>query len=781
MSGRAEDEASRFGSRLLSLLSGLTIRQKLMAIVMSISVSTLLVACLLFVVFQYQMSKNRLVEDLRALTRIAGDQSSVSFDFGQPDDAKSILQSLRIKPSVLSACLYSPEGQLLTADSTDDGAAASACPGSLQRTPKGGGHFFASGALEIVQPIMRRGDDHLLGWIYVRSSVEELNEIVLRSSLAILFIGIALGAVAFALSARLQEVISGPLRRLATTASEVRENQDLTLRAVKRYDDEVGDLVDSFNAMLRQLQIRSQERRKAEAALRESEERFRQMAENIREVFWMTNADLSQVLYVSPAYEEIWGRSCQSWYDHPKSFLDAVHAEDSERIRSSFLDGVRESDFHNEFRIERPDGSVRWILDHSFPIRDSQGRVCRLAGIARDVTEVKRLEVQFRQAQKMEAIGRLAGGVAHDFNNLLMIIRGRCEMLLADLKGQDPLLKQVEEIHWASDRAASLTGQLLAFSRKQVMQPRILDLDGVVKGAEKMLRRLIGEDIDLRVEVHPDLGRIKADPGQVEQVLMNLAVNARDAMPEGGELTIHAGNVDYAESVDDGESASRPGDYVLISVRDQGIGMSDEVKARIFEPFFTTKEVGKGTGLGLATVYGIVKQSGGTISFESELSQGTTFHVFLPRVSQSEERDSSAVDSLHPTDSGWETVLLVEDEEGVRALTAQFLKLEGYKVLEAEDGGKALELSRRHAGDIHLLLTDMVMPGMSGPQLADRMLQSRPDVKILFVSGYTDDTIARNGGLEGAPFLQKPFSRGELVGKIRKVLDADAVPAGLRR
>jgi PAS domain S-box-containing protein len=396
-------------------------------------------------------------------------------------------------------------------------------------------------------------------------------------------------------------------------------------------------------------------------------------------------------------------------------------------------------------------------------VRDISERVQR-------ETEAKKLQAQLLHAQRMESIGRLAGGVAHDFNNLLTIISGYSEVLLNQLPPGDPLRLPAEQIRKSGERAAGLTRQILAFSRQQVLQPQVLDLNSTVAEMNKMLRRLIGEDIDLAVSLDPDLGQVKADPGQIEQVLINLAVNARDAMPAGGHLTIETRNVAFEETSAGQRAEVRTGPYVLLAVSDTGGGMVPEVKARIFEPFFTTKEVGKGTGLGLATVYGIVKQSGGFIEVYSEVGRGTAFKIYLPRVAESVTARGSAPD-VRRAPGGTESVLLAEDEEGVRAIARMALQESGYTVLEAQDGDEALRVGQQHAGSIHLLVTDVVMPKMGGRRLADLLTASRPDLKVLYLSGYTDDAVVRHGAMPtGTAFLQKPFTLTALARKVREVL-----------
>jgi CheY-like chemotaxis protein len=375
----------------------------------------------------------------------------------------------------------------------------------------------------------------------------------------------------------------------------------------------------------------------------------------------------------------------------------------------------------------------------------------------------------------MEAVGRLAGGVAHDFNNLLTVIKGYSELMLEQTTPGGPLRAEVEEVKKAADRAASLTRQLLAFSRQQVLAPRILDLNAAVGNMEQMLRRLLGEDIELSTALGEKLGQVKADPGQVEQVIMNLAVNSRDAMSRGGKLTIETGNAVLDESYMREHGGVKPGRYVMLAVSDTGTGMDEETRSRIFEPFFTTKEMGKGTGLGLSTVYGIVKQSEGYIWVYSEARRGTTFKVYLPRVDESAEDSQKLAAAAGTGDRGTETILLVEDEDGVRALVKQVLSRQGYTVIETRHAKEALEEYERRAGPIPLLLTDVVLPQMSGRELAERLKAAHPEIKVLYMSGYTDDAVLRHGviGQETA-FLQKPFTTASLARKVREVLDRPA-------
>jgi signal transduction histidine kinase/ActR/RegA family two-component response regulator len=432
-----------------------------------------------------------------------------------------------------------------------------------------------------------------------------------------------------------------------------------------------------------------------------------------------------------------------------------------------------------EKRYIRKDGAAAWIALSVSLVHDEKGGPKYFISVIEDIEPQRRaradeseLRSQLEQVLKMETVGRLAGGIAHDFNNLLTAILGYAEAMDAKLPDDADLRSSLREIRKAGERAAVLTRQLLAFSRKQVLQPRILDLNAVVTEMQKLLRRLIGEDVALATRLDPALGNVKADPGQIEQVLMNLAVNARDAMPEGGTLTLETANAVLDGAFAASHPGARPGTYTVLSVTDTGTGMSEDVRSHAFEPFFTTKDAGKGTGLGLATAYGIVKQSDGYITVESEPGRGTTFRIYFPRA---EGAAAASASGRHPVVAprGAETILLVEDESSVRRLARKILESQGYNVLDAGSGEKALEIAHAHDGEIHLVATDVIMPGMNGRVLWDHVRPLRPEARVLFMSGYTDDAIARHGVLESdTAFLQKPFTSQELAAKVREVLDA---------
>ncbi len=656
---------------------------------------------------------------------------------------------------------------------------------------------------------------------------------------------------------------------------------------------------------IRDLELSESARKRDEERLRESEKRFWLITETIDEVFWMTDRDLHRILYLSPSFERVWGRSRESLYQNQRSFLDAVHPEDRERFLANLESGKNGQAFEQEYRILLPDGTLRHIWDRRFPIRNEQGSITGYAGITTDISELKRIErarnesvqllretlsslheavllvdtnsrvisdcnqtaevmfgfsreeligrtseslhvgeaswrafgekvlaqlavsdhfefafqmkrrdgtvfptehfgrpirhgksfhtvisvirdlterkraqeeqerlrAQLVQAQKMESIGRLAGGVAHDFNNMLGVILGHSEMALDQVDILHPLHGDLQEIRKAAQRSADLTRQLLAFARKQTVMPRILDLNGTVSGMLKMLKRLIGEDIELEWNPGEGVWPVRMDPSQIDQMLANLCVNARDAIAAVGRVTISTDN-SILEREEGDEAEFYSGDFVCLTVKDSGCGMTPEVRNHLFEPFFTTKEVGKGTGLGLATVYGIIRQNGGFIRVDSEPGLGTSFRLFMPRFSARVEpvsRENTEKKLLQ----GCETVLLVEDEPGLLKMGGLMLQKLGYRVLAAGSPEEAERLAEAHPGEVMLLITDVVMPQMNGRDLAKKLTSVHPQLKCLLMSGHSADILSQAGSREAeVHFVQKPFSIRILAEKIREVLDA---------
>src|SRR3984957_5529036 len=531
---------------------------------------------------------------------------------------------------------------------------------------------------------------------------------------------------------------------------------------------------------------------RAKAELRAAEARYRTLVERLPAITYIAELGAGGPWhYVSPQIETMLGVSPEEWLSDPMNWMNHIYPEDREIVLAA-EDLFQETHdlFQAEYRMCARDGTVLWFRDEGVLLEQSEGRGLLMQGVMHDITERKRLEGELRHSQKMEAVGQLAGGVAHDFNNLLMLIQAHNEHLRDHLAADDPARKDALQIENAVTRAASLTAQLLTFSRKQVLRPEILDLNAVLADVGKMLHRLIGENIEVNIVPASSALRVKADPGQIEQVILNLAVNSRDAMPAGGRLTITARKVDLGENDSRNHEGAPAGKYVMLSVSDTGAGMDSETQAHIFEPFFTTKAPGKGTGLGLATVYGVVKQSEGWIWVDSKPGRGTTFQIYLPCVQEFVARESSleeisldksqsnkkpttaTVSSVDASLKGTETVLVVEDQDGIRDIVRESLRRNGYKVLIANDGDEALQMASAYADPIHLLITDLVMPNIGGRELAQRRTPLRPAMKVLFMSGYSEPTSSDiESASQSAPVLQKPFSLDALARNVRRVLD----------
>jgi PAS domain S-box-containing protein len=560
----------------------------------------------------------------------------------------------------------------------------------------------------------------------------------------------------------LERFVISRIANLTENITQIGASGDLAARLDVPGHDEIAFLGVAINGMLEDLEKSQIERHEGRA-------RLAVILERMPAVLWTTDKELR--------YTSSMGAGL-----------------DSLGVKSGGLTGKTLSEYFQTDDPQHPSIAAHWralagealtyelhwqkrvLESHVRPLRGPDGEIVGVIGVALDITDRKQLADQLRQSQKLQAVGELAGGVAHDFNNLLMVVKGHAEMLLDRLSSgsadrQNPALQNVEQIQQAAERAAALTRQLLAFSRMQVLQPRVLDLNEVVAGMIQMVSRVIGANIELAFLPGANLGRVKADPSQIEQVALNLVVNARDAMPDGGRLTIETSNVQLERDYATQHAVVDPGPYVMLTVSDSGTGMDAATKARIFEPFFTTKSQGRGTGLGLATVYGVVKQSGGYVWVYSEFGHGTTFKVYLPLVQAPAEK-TAPEKTVQGHEPGTETILFVEDEQSVRELVSEYLSARGYRVLDASDGQQALEIAATHSGKIQLLITDVVMPRLSGRELAARLAATRPDLKVLYISGYTDDSVFRHGVLQGGmDFMQKPFNLKALAAKIREVLE----------
>jgi len=509
----------------------------------------------------------------------------------------------------------------------------------------------------------------------------------------------------------------------------------------------------------------------ARKELADSEERYRELVHGVDAIVWEADPVTWEFTFVSQRAEVILGYPVDMWLNDPGFYLNLVHPDDREEVVNYCRSAKAERrDQVFEFRAIASDGRIVW-LSNLVRVIGNDEKITRFQGLMVDITERLRMEQDLLNAQKLESVGLLAGGIAHDFNNVLTVIRGYGQLVLEELKDDNPSRADVERIQQAAEQASSLTQQLLAFSRRQILQPKILDLNAVLGGLEPMLRRIIREDIDINLRLRPDLARTKADRGQIEQVVMNLAVNARDAMPNGGKLVIETATVELDEACTRRHIGVTPGNYVMLAVSDTGCGMSSNIQARIFEPFFTTKEPGKGTGLGLSTVYGIVKQSGGDIWVYSEAGKGTTFKIYLPSIEAAADQNPLGRTQAS-TLTGTETLLLVEDDKGLRELACRILNRCGYNVLSTGNAEEATDLCSLQGGSISLLLTDIVMPGTNGLDLSRRLTALHPDIKTLYMSGYTSETIPHDDASnQRTAFLQKPFTEEMLTRSVREILD----------
>ena len=592
-----------------------------------------------------------------------------------------------------------------------------------------------------------------------RTIYEQGHTSLLQFLLLLIAAGFVFGAATLYL---LERFVISRIANLTENITQIGASGDLAARLDVPGHDELAFLGVAINGMLEDLEKSQIERHEGRA-------RLAVILERMPAILWTTDKELRYTSSMGAAL-------------------------DSLGVKSGGLTGKTLAEYFQTSDPQHPSIAAHWralagealtyelqwqkrvFESHVRPLRATDGEIIGVIGVALDITDRKQLVDQLRQSQKLQAVGELAGGVAHDFNNLLMVVKGHAEMLLDRLpRGsadrQNPALQNVEQIQQAAERAAALTRQLLAFSRMQVLQPRVLDLNEVVAGMIQMVSRVIGANIELAFLPGANLGRVKADPSQIEQVALNLVVNARDAMPDGGRLTIETSNVQLERDYATQHAVVDPGPYVMLTVSDSGTGMDAATKARIFEPFFTTKSQGRGTGLGLATVYGVVKQSGGYVWVYSELGHGTTFKVYLPMVQAPAEK-SAPEKTVQGHEPGTETILFVEDEQSVRELVSEYLSARGYQVLDAADGQQALEIAAAHPGKIQLLITDVVMPRLSGRELAARLTAARPNLKVLYISGYTDDSVFRHGVLQGGmDFLQKPFNLKALAAKLREVLE----------
>jgi len=765
-----------------------SIRHRTLAILLGTAGLGILVAGSFFFLFLVQNSRRTARQDLGSLGVLLAYNAAPMVSFEDPASAAKLLEALRQRPDIMQAQILRADRSVLAVYSRGGGI-----PRKLAARELDEGLYEAGGGL-LVSSRIRSTDGHQVGTLVLESDLAELHRQIRTGAIALTTAIAIIGAGLFLISLRLQHVLTGPILNLARLAEAVSEKKNFGLRAERQKTREFDALAGSLNGMLEKIQEQDQdlahhlgqlaqelqERKQAEAAMRESERKTRAIFDLsygfvglLSPEGILLEVNQTALDFIGAAIPEVTGKPFWEgpWWAHSP--------EEQGRLRDAIQRAARGETLRYETTHADVEGTIH-IVDFSLkPVFDEEGKVALLIPEGRDITERKQaeearghLQDQLLQSQKMEVVGRLAGGVAHDFNNMLGVIMGRTDLALSQADPGDPITNSLREIMKAAERSAGLTRQLLAFARKQTVSPRALDLNDTIEGTLTMLRRLLGEDIELIWTPAQRLGPIRMDPSQIDQILANLCVNARDAIQGVGRIIIETRNA----VIDAGFCASHfgavPGEYVLLLVRDSGCGMTPDILEHMFEPFFTTKGLGKGTGLGLATVYGIVQQNHGVIEVQSEPGQGSSFRIYLPRIEEmAHQAPPEPVQGL--SGGHGETLLVVEDDDSLRALTLEALESLGYRALVAGAPEEALRLVERNLDAVSLLITDVVMPGMNGRELAERLCQRKPDLKCLFVSGYTADIIANQGVLlEGVTFLQKPYTIRKLAARVREVLDS---------
>ncbi len=764
---------------LVRAFSSLGLRMRLLVVVALVLAGMTAMISTYFPARARASSYAALVREASTVGRVAAHSIAPALLFGDRTDAESVLEGLRETAGVAYLIVVASDG-------TSFAAAGIAEP------------YSEPGIHRLSTPIVHAGKT--LGRVDVGVALSGLEAEVKRIRNSIWAFSAALFLLATGVTVGLGTMVIRPLAGMIATAQRISRGEH-DERVPVRSSDETGRLAQAMNLMLDDLQaarrelellnrdlekrvdVRTEElagevaeRKRGQEALQRSNERFELAASAVDGAIYDWSME-GNVLSWSDGLTRVFGYRPAENLDLTKWWSSHVHPEDLERVRRQHEATLADSsDFLCEYRLAHHDGRYLNVLDRGRLVADSSGRPVRMVGVVENITELRQLEEQFLHSQRMEAVGRLAGGVAHDFNNLLTTILGYSEILQATMEPSDPRLADVAEIRKSGERAAGLTQQLLAFSRKQRTTPRLLDIGSVLTDLERMLRRLIGEDILLETAIPPERLQVMADRSQLDQVLINVAVNARDAMPRGGRLAISADRVELDDSFVRVHLGSKPGPHVLVEILDNGMGMPQDVLARVFEPFFTTKEVGKGTGLGMSIVYGIISQWGGYVSVESAPEKGTIVRLYLPVALGEPEPAASAAPSVN---RGTERVLVVEDEASLRALLRTHLAKNGYEVIEARDGEQALQVAGAVAGSIDLVLTDLVMPNMGGREMADCLRRRQPDLRVLFMSGYSEDRTRDYAELAASEqFLSKPFALQDLLRKVRQILDGSAGPQG---
>jgi PAS domain S-box-containing protein len=751
--------------RLVRSFGGRSIARTLTLVISVTAVIAVALACAAFVAYYDVSARGDIVRNVDAIAGVVGGNCAAAIAFKDPGAARRVLSALASDPHIVEAAVFPGDGSTLATWTRTRDRAAPVLGRDGARTD--------GNVITVFRAIVF--DNERVGTVYVATSLDELYRRRSALLLATLFVLGGATMAAFILSGRIQRLVSQPILELASAARRVSALQDYSIRVPVRVRNEVGTLTDSFNEMLSQISARDGqlirahadlaahfsrletevgERRRAEEALRASEERFRQIAETIREVFWLTDPQEGRFVYVSRAYEHIWGRTCESLYLSPRDWTTAIHPDDQARV----LEAARTRAAENrdeEYRIVRPDGTIRWIRDRSVPVRDASGRVIRVAGVADDVTDERQLEAQLRQAQKMQAIGTLAGGIAHDFNNILGAIMGYTELASMDIDAgrHGTIGENLAAVAAASRRARDLVQQILAFSLRQDETRLEMHLAPVIKEAIRLLRASLPSSIDVRMELDAETPPVLADPTQVHQIVMNLGTNAWHAMPGGGILELQLGALEADAAFVRAHVDLAVGRYAHLAVRDTGCGMDPATVTRIFEPFFTTKAPGEGTGLGLSTVHGIMKSHAGAIFVESEPGHGTTFHVYFPALDAVVAPSATPVETV--THGHGQHILLVDDEPALLGWKSQALERLGYRVSCHGDALEALQAISDRPEAFDLVVTDLTMPGANGVELAEGAQRLRAGLPVILTTGnataLTADAIRRCGIREVLP------------------------------
>ncbi|NOX36356.1 MAG: PAS domain S-box protein [Calditrichaeota bacterium] len=747
-----------------------TLREKLVLIIVTVAVLSSGMGILLITLHDLRYYRNDFERNVHTLAHVVAENVISELVFEDHEQARITLSHLMSVPYINKVVIFDNQQNVFARFSRAPDDTLVQIPLTTE------GSLFKGNTLYLMHTIFL--DDKGYGKLYIEANTAYLDRVLTQRMYDFLVVLFIIAILAFFLAFYFQGYISRPILNLSRVLKQISESRDFSKRLKRRSGGEIGELYDGVNHLLDTIQAHEKEIESTLEELKRSESRFRYIFEKSNDAMYVLQND--KFVLINPRFVELFEYTQEETTAPDFNFLKLVAPESIPAIQERYERRMRGETISNQVTFKAVSKSgKKYILTASLSEIEWGGEPAIL-GVLRDITDQVNLENQLRQAQKMEAIGKLAGGIAHDFNNILTAINGHAQLALLRANQDEATRKDLLEIVKGCDLAAKLTRQLLGFSRKQIVELKVININDVIRNMQKMLRRLISEDIDIQLKLNPDVPPIKADPGQIEQILINLIVNAQDAIQAKKEhqttdRIIIATDAVFLDKRTFGiHPVERTGWFVVLSVSDTGIGMTEEVKSRIFEPFFTTKKERKGTGLGLSMVYGIVQQNNADIYVYSEPGEGSTFKIYWPAETRAQKADSFSPDRLPSVIRGNETILFVEDDDGVRHFGCEALSSLGYRVIQAANGKEALELFRKHNGKIDILVTDTVMPQMGGKELADRILEMRSDLKVLFASGYTDEQIVHHGVLEeGIFFIQKPYTIEQLAKKIRQVLDGD--------